>query len=149
MRTIKALSTLAAPILAAAASATFSEVSAQETSPVNYYLRASEYYADLTNPEYSKPFWSLSESEQVTPDDLPGSNAAIIIDRTNYVEDTGGYIANARGGFREARKIGRQIYCKKKAVPVQGTAFFGAWKGRIFCFILDFKRQICAKMRWG
>lgn len=62
-------------------------------------MRASGYYADLTNPEYSKPFWSLSESEQVTPDDLPGSNAAIIIDRTNYVEDTGGYIANARGDF--------------------------------------------------
>ena len=62
-------------------------------------MRASGYYADLTNPEYSKPFWSLSESEQVTPDDLPGSNAAIIIDRTNYVEDTGGYIGNARGDF--------------------------------------------------
>ena len=62
-------------------------------------MRASGYYADLTNPEYSKPFWSLSESEQVTPDNLPGSNAAIIIDRTNYVEDTGGYIANARGDF--------------------------------------------------
>lgn len=39
-------------------------------------MRASGNYADLTNPEYSKPFWSLSESEQVTPDDLPGSNAA-------------------------------------------------------------------------
>lgn len=62
-------------------------------------MRASGNYADLTNPEYSKPFWSLSESEQVTPDDLPGSNAAIIIDRTNYVEDIGGYIGNARGDF--------------------------------------------------
>ena len=112
-------------------------------------MRASGYYADLTNPEYSKPFWSLSESEQVTPDDLPGSNAAIIIDRTNYVEDTGGYIANARGCFREARKIGRQIYCKKKRFQCREPLFLGHGRGRIFCFILDFKRQICAKMRWG
>lgn len=37
MKTVKVLSALAAPILAAAASATISEVSAQETSPVNYY----------------------------------------------------------------------------------------------------------------
>lgn len=145
MRTIKALSTLAAPILTAAASATFSEVSAQETSPVNYYLRATGWYADLTDPSFSKPFWS----EKVVPDSLPGSNAAIIKDRTNYVEDTGGYIANARGGFREARKIGRQIYCKKKRFQCREPLFLGHGRGRIFCFILDFKRQICAKMRWG
>lgn len=94
-------------------------------------MRASGYYADLTNPEYSKPFWSLSESEQVTPDDLPGSNAAIIIDRTNYVEDTGGYIANARGDFREARKIGRQIYCKKSGSSA-GNRFFWGMEGEEF-----------------
>ena len=63
MKTVKALSALAVPILAAAASSAVSVGSALETSPVNYYLRASGNYADLTNPEYSKPFWSLSESE--------------------------------------------------------------------------------------
>lgn len=76
MKYIKALSALAVPVLTVAAAA-FSEVSAQDASTVNYYLRASSYYADLTDPSYSKSYWSLSDSEQITPDSLPGAAAAV------------------------------------------------------------------------
>lgn len=76
MKSIKALSALAVPVLTVAAAA-FSEVSAQDASTVNYYLRAPGYYADLTDPSYSKSYWSLSDSEQITPDSLPGADAAV------------------------------------------------------------------------